>query len=50
MRRSRKPENFRVLVDAARAFGTRYQFDRADEIVRQLVRLRRRTRGSGTRG
>ena len=32
-----EPDNARVLVDAARAFGARYRFGRADELLRRLL-------------
>src|SRR5213594_3287198 len=31
------PNNVRALVDAARAFGARYQFDRAESLLRCLL-------------
>ena len=34
-----EPKNARALVDAARAFGARYQFDRADTLLRRLLNL-----------
>ena len=34
-----EPNNVRALVDAARAFGVRYQFDRADALLQRLLSL-----------
>jgi tetratricopeptide (TPR) repeat protein len=34
-----EPRNARALVDAARAFGARYQFERADALLQRLLAL-----------
>jgi tetratricopeptide (TPR) repeat protein len=36
---AQEPSNVRVAVDAARAFGARYQFERADALLQRLLRL-----------